>query len=233
MSTGPKFETAVLIDGENIPADSYEQFQKALKPYEPIAVIRVYGDFSNSAHADWIGVCRKCAIAAELHLPVSAKKNGTDMVMTIAAMDLMASGKFGTIVLVSDDSDFLPVARRLRASGLTVVSAGRKPHLAQHSAYSARIQFAAPLAREAPMINAVAPDKIPQSPKLDFSEAKFRKALMAILTDQSMTLSSIGKKLREAYPEVAAAIGKNKLQIRIRNDNAFVIASGLVHRKLS
>ena len=143
MSLEPKFETAVLIDGENIPANSYERLQKALKSYEPIGTIRVYGDFSKTAHADWLEVCRKCAIAAELHLPVSIGKNGTDIVMTIAAMDIMASGKFGTIVLVSDDSDFLPVARRLRASGLTVVSAGRKPHLAQHSTYSARVQFAA------------------------------------------------------------------------------------------
>ena len=56
---------------------------------------------------------------------------------------------------------------------------------------------------------------------------------MAILKDQSKTLSAIGKELSKGYPDVAASVGKNRLQIRILNDNAFVIESGLVDRKLN
>jgi NYN domain len=127
MNTDNKYKTAVLIDGENIPAKHYATMEKSIHQFKHAAVKRVYGDFSNGSHAAWLGVCKEQAVEPILHLPVGIGKNGADMAITIAAMDLMAADRFDTIYLVSDDCDFIPLVRRLRNEGLSVRGVGLKP----------------------------------------------------------------------------------------------------------
>ena len=53
-------------------------------------------------------------------------KDATDMGLIIDAMDLLYSGNFSGFCLVSSDSDFTPLASRIRASGLVVYGFGRE-----------------------------------------------------------------------------------------------------------
>ena len=53
-------------------------------------------------------------------------KDATDMGLIIDAMDLLYSGTFDGFCLVSSDSDFTPLAARIRAAGLTVYGFGRQ-----------------------------------------------------------------------------------------------------------
>jgi hypothetical protein len=51
-------------------------------------------------------------------------KNATDMAMTIDAIDLLYGGKVDGFGIMSSDSDFTPLATRLRQDGITVYGFG-------------------------------------------------------------------------------------------------------------
>jgi hypothetical protein len=51
-------------------------------------------------------------------------KSATDMRMTIDAMDLLYRGNVGGFGIMSSDSDFLPLAQRIREEGLPVYGFG-------------------------------------------------------------------------------------------------------------
>ena len=53
-------------------------------------------------------------------------KDATDMKLIIDAMDLLYSGAFDGFCLVSSDSDFTPLAARIRANGLVAYGFGNK-----------------------------------------------------------------------------------------------------------
>ncbi len=53
-------------------------------------------------------------------------KNATDSSLIIDAMDLMYTGRFDGMCLVSSDSDFTRLAQRLREEGLTVYGFGEQ-----------------------------------------------------------------------------------------------------------
>ena len=53
-------------------------------------------------------------------------KDATDMILIIDAMDLLYSGALDGFCIVSSDSDFTPLASRIRESGLMVYGFGRK-----------------------------------------------------------------------------------------------------------
>src|SRR5699024_8842932 len=53
-------------------------------------------------------------------------KNATDSAMIIDAMDILYTGKTDGYVLVSSDSDFTPLAIRLRESGMYVIGIGEE-----------------------------------------------------------------------------------------------------------
>ncbi|CAG7990915.1 unnamed protein product [Penicillium salamii] len=53
-------------------------------------------------------------------------KNATDSAMIIDAMDLLHSNRFDAFCLVSSDSDFTPLATRVRESGLKVYGFGEQ-----------------------------------------------------------------------------------------------------------
>ena len=64
------------------------------------------------------------AIRAEQQFDYVTGKNTTDIAMVIGAMDLLHNNMYDALVLVSSDSDFTPLAIRLRESGLYIIGAG-------------------------------------------------------------------------------------------------------------
>ena len=87
MSANPNRATAVLIDGENIAAGDFPRLQTRLISIPGIAITRVFGDFANASHSNWLEVCREHGVEPVLHCSPVTGKNGTDILMTIAAMD--------------------------------------------------------------------------------------------------------------------------------------------------
>ena len=117
---------AVLIDGDNISAQDAHALFAEIARYGIASVKRVYGDWSNNHLQSWEGILLKHALTPVQQFAYTKGKNATDMSMVIEAMDLLYSGTFDGFCLVSSDSDFTPLASRIRASGLAVYGFGRR-----------------------------------------------------------------------------------------------------------
>lgn len=119
---------ALLIDGENISADCFPLIARLCSQLGTAAThsAQVFADFRQGAAAGWLDVCASFGLKPEFQLAIRGK-NSVDIAITIAAMDILATGVADTICLVSSDRDFIPLAHRVRAAGVSMVGIGRAP----------------------------------------------------------------------------------------------------------
>ena len=117
---------AVLIDADNAQASVIEGLLAEVAKYGLASVKRIYGDFTSQQLAQWKKVLLKHSISPVQQFAYTAGKNATDSSLIIDAMDLMYTGRFDGMCLVSSDSDFTRLAQRLREEGLTVYGFGER-----------------------------------------------------------------------------------------------------------
>ena len=117
---------AVLIDGDNAPASRAAALFAEVAKYGLASVKRVYGDWSSPTLNSWQKILLKHALVPVQQFAYTKNKDATDMGLVIEAMDLLYSAKFDGFCLVSSDSDFTPLASRIRAQGLAVYGFGEK-----------------------------------------------------------------------------------------------------------
>lgn len=115
---------AVLIDADNAQASVIEGLLAEVAKYGLASVKRIYGDFTCQQQAQWKKVLLKHSISPVQQFAYTSGKNATDSALIIDAMDLMYTGRFDGMCLVSSDSDFTRLAQRLREEGLTVYGFG-------------------------------------------------------------------------------------------------------------
>lgn len=117
---------AVLIDAENAQLAILPELLAEIAKIGAATVKRVYGDFTSPALASW----REPLLAHSI-LPVqqfrnTVHKNASDSALIIDAMDLLHSGKFDGVCIVSSDSDFTRLASRIREEGVLVYGFGER-----------------------------------------------------------------------------------------------------------
>lgn len=117
---------AVLIDADNASYKSIEAIMEEVAKYGIASVKRVYGDWSSDTLKHWREVLLPHAITPVQQFAYTSGKDATDMGLIIDAMDLLYSGALDGFCIVSSDSDFTPLASRIRESGLLVYGFGRK-----------------------------------------------------------------------------------------------------------
>ena len=116
-------QVAMLIDFENVGLTSIQWLFDQLSELGRITIKRVYADWSLSKN-------RKDEIlelgieAIHLFRSTSSGKNSSDLRLAIDAVDLLYQSPVDTFVIVSSDSDFVPLVIKLRAAGKTVIGAG-------------------------------------------------------------------------------------------------------------
>ena len=87
---------------------------------------RIYGDWASHGLASWKDSLLENAVTPKQQFAYTTGKNATDSAMIIDAMDILYTGKTDGFVLVSSDSDFTPLAIRLRESGMYVIGIGEE-----------------------------------------------------------------------------------------------------------
>ena len=97
-----------------------------LASYGTITVKRAYGDWTNPHLTGWRDVLLGNAISPQQQFAYTYGKNATDSALIIDAMDLLYSGNVQGFAIVSSDSDFTPLATRLRESGKRVIGVGQR-----------------------------------------------------------------------------------------------------------
>src|SRR3954453_23318616 len=117
---------AVLIDADNTSAKFVKEMFDELAGYGTITVKRAYGDWSSDGLKGWRDVLLGNAISPQQQFAYTSGKNATDSALIIDAMDLLYSGNVDGFALVSSDSDFTPLATRLRESGKRVIGVGQR-----------------------------------------------------------------------------------------------------------
>ncbi len=117
---------AVLIDADNASAATAQALFEEIAKYGTASVKRIYGDWSSPSLNGWRAILLRHALVPIQQFAYTKGKDATDMGLIIDAMDLLYSGNFHGFCLVSSDSDFTPLASRIRASGLVVYGFGKQ-----------------------------------------------------------------------------------------------------------
>ena len=111
------------IDADNASPEHLDEALLVLGELGTINIRRAYGNWSKTslkAGASSTGPHRSSRCSSS----TSTKQSATDMRMTIDAMDLLYRGNVDGFGIMSSDSDFLPLAQRIREDGLPVYGFG-------------------------------------------------------------------------------------------------------------
>ncbi|MCD8307883.1 MAG: NYN domain-containing protein [Clostridia bacterium] len=131
-----KKNAILLIDGDNISGALADSIYEAAKEYGRIKEIHLFANFKG-ADAEWSLAAYRHAMAIH-HLPVIiAKKNITDIGLTIIAMEkLFEAPDIDVYIIASNDSDYMPLASEIRGHGKTAVNLyTTKDNIQQLAAY--------------------------------------------------------------------------------------------------
>jgi uncharacterized protein (TIGR00288 family) len=120
----PSRNIALLIDADNASPASLDSALTVLAELGTVNIRRAYGNWSKAALKGWAEMAHRYAIEPQQQFDVTKGKSATDMRMTIDAMDLLFRGKVDGFGIMSSDSDFMPLAMRIRQEGLPVYGFG-------------------------------------------------------------------------------------------------------------
>jgi uncharacterized protein (TIGR00288 family) len=115
---------ALLIDADNASPDHLDEVLLVLGELGTINIRRAYGNWAKASLKGWGNLTGKHSIMPMQQFDIVKGKSATDMRMTIDAMDLLYRGHVDGFGIMSSDSDFLPLAQRIREDGLEVYGFG-------------------------------------------------------------------------------------------------------------
>lgn len=115
---------ALLIDADNASHNDLESVLTILGDLGTVNIRRAYGNWSKPALKGWAGLVLRHAIEPQQQFDITKGKNATDMKIAIDAMDLLYGGRVEGFGFMTSDSDFMPVATRIRQNGLPVYGFG-------------------------------------------------------------------------------------------------------------
>ena|SRR6476619_2033855 len=120
----PELNIALLIDADNASPDHLDEVLLVLGELGTINIRRAYGNWSKPALKSWGQLTGQHSILPVQQFDVVKGKSATDMRMVIEAMDLLFGGRVDGFGIMSSDSDFLPLAMRIKQDGLPVYGFG-------------------------------------------------------------------------------------------------------------
>ena len=120
----PNRNVALLIDADNASPDTLDPVLTVLAELGTVNIRRAYGNWEKPGLKGWAKIVHLHAIEPQQQFDVTKGKSATDMKMLIDAMDLLYGGRVGGFGIMSSDSDFMPLAMRIRQDGLPVYGFG-------------------------------------------------------------------------------------------------------------
>lgn len=217
MSENQKF-LAVLIDGDNTQPALIPQILNAVNKYGHPIIKKIYGDWSQEHLKSWQPFASKHNLEIAHHYAASSGKNATDIALVIDAMDILhqQGNKLNGFCIVSSDSDFTYLARRIRKKGLIALGIGKDSSQTLKDAYDHYITIESlqiktkPSSTQARHVPA-SPTPVGKKAKPSSEVQKFSEAYKHAVKDKDgwVTLSVIGSTLRELYPDYKPLIYKD------------------------
>ena len=115
---------ALLIDADNASPEHLDEVLLVLGELGTINIRRAYGNWAKASLKGWGTLSGSHSIIPVQQFDVVKGKSVTDMRLTIDAMDLLYRGSVDGFGIMSSDSDFLPLAQRIKEDGLPVYGFG-------------------------------------------------------------------------------------------------------------
>lgn len=120
-----EYKIALMIDSENVSPKYIKSVMNEIAKYGKIVIARFYGDVYNLSK-EWHKTAQDYAIKPVHQYNVAAGKNAADMAMALDAQEMMYQEKVNTFFLVTSDSDFTPLAMKLKEGGMHVIGVGNE-----------------------------------------------------------------------------------------------------------
>ena len=117
---------AVVIDADNTQISKLEDVFHEISTRGRIVVKRAYGNWHKPAIKNWGEIIKRLAIKAEQQFDYVSGKNATDMALVIDTIELLYTNLYDAFVIVSSDSDYTPLAIKLREAGVYVMGVGEQ-----------------------------------------------------------------------------------------------------------
>ncbi len=115
---------ALLIDTENVSSNYFAELYEKLITFGKVTYKRMYGDFTSRYETGWIKLINVHSITPVQEFSYTKQKNVTDSRLIIDAMDILYSGNVDAFCIMSSDSDFTGLVKRLKESNMYVIGAG-------------------------------------------------------------------------------------------------------------
>lgn len=117
---------ALLIDGDNAQAKMMDLILEEASKYGKVTIRRVYGDWTTQNMNHWKNLLNEMAFNPIQKFSYTTGKNSTDSALIIDAMDILHAGLVDGFCIVSSDSDYTGLAKRIREAGIFVMGVGEQ-----------------------------------------------------------------------------------------------------------
>lgn len=122
-------KTILMLDAENIGWRHFEHWAEMNKAIVLSATVKkAYGDFQSKNMEPWHGICYKYGITrvAARHF----NKNQADMHLSADALELLYSDHPDHLILMTGDSDYLPMLAKFKERGVRITILALDNHAA-------------------------------------------------------------------------------------------------------
>ncbi|MEJ7736137.1 MAG: NYN domain-containing protein [Chitinophagaceae bacterium] len=117
---------ALLVDGDNAQPKLLSLILEEASKYGKVTVRRVYGDWTTPQMNTWKSLLNEMAFNPIQKFSYTTGKNSTDSALIIDAMDILHDNLVDGFCIVSSDSDYTGLAKRIREEGIFVMGIGEK-----------------------------------------------------------------------------------------------------------
>lgn len=200
IDSGTDSRVAVLVDCDNTTPEILEYALRVVAQFGRVVVRRGYGNHATLAHK-WQEALVRLAFTPCLQYQYAAGKNTADIALALDAMEALFDRRADTFCLVTSDSDFAYLCRKLRERGATVHIVGEaKTPDALRNASDQFFEWLPPEPTAPSEVTAAKPPvlaKPKQRPKMVINAVKL---LAADTPDGHVTVSALGSYLRRTDP---------------------------------
>lgn len=218
---GGESRVSVLVDCDNTSPEILEFALRVVAQFGRVVLRRGYGNHATLANK-WQEALVRLAFTPCLQYQYAAGKNTADIALALDAMEAMFDERADTFCLVTSDSDFAYLCRKLRERGATVFIVGEaKSPDALRNASDQFFEWLPP-AKFVPSAESISTGSSPrevtksESPKKDDPKPvgkqrpKFVVDAVALLTGDTVegkvALSPLGSYLRRTYPSFSPQV---------------------------
>ncbi len=192
---------AVLIDGDNAQAKLVQEILDEISKYGKATIRRIYGDWTSPHLNRWKEVINPHSFSPVQKFSYTTGKNSTDSSLIIDAMDILHGHKADGFCIVSSDSDYTGLAKRIREEGLFVMGIGEKKTPNAFVQSCEVFAFCENISKDVPVVAAAKKTarkkKTDGEPTISIIDKAYN---ISIAEDDEVFISKVGLNLRKLDP---------------------------------